>query len=324
MPKVLRRKKSLTVVNKDGITISEICCRKCMIPKSPKEFFQAVDHYLDKNGFMSLCKECISEIYAGQYNVEHDFRKAIYNTCRIVNVLYSESAVQATESQMKNKEILPDDKSVFGWYKAKIASTMKGFGAAKMGESVGADFTFKYENSNIPERNETIDFEGSGDVIAFWGGEKQFSIEDYRYLEQEFANFKHTHKCDTYAETVLLKEVCYKLLEIKKARESSHPTAAGIKELQEIMKNLAISPNMVNQASAGKSMECFGKWIEEIEQFKPAEYFADKSIYKDVENIEEYGEKYITAPLKAFILQSADYSTEELEKMLDDEASTEG
>lgn len=255
MSKVLRRKKSLAVINKDGITVESVYCRKCIKTKSPKDFYQAVDHYLDSNFFMSICRSCISEIYVSQYNIERDLRRAIYKTCQIVNVLYSESAVQATETQMKNKEILPDDKSIFGWYKAKIASTMKGIGVAKMGESVGADFTFKYENSSVPERNETIDFDGSDDVVAFWGGEKQFSIEDYRYLEQEFANFKHTHKIDTYSEVVLLKEVCYKLLNIRKKIDAGSSSTAGeVKELQELMKNLAISPNMANQASAGKKI----------------------------------------------------------------------
>lgn len=317
MPKVLRRKKSLAVINKDGIEISEIYCRKCCLKQPPIEFYTAMDKFLDSNGYLSICKDCISRIYVGFYNSTHDLRKAIYQTCKTINIIYSESAVQGVETQIKNKDLLEDNEKIFGWYKAKILSTMKGIAFNKMGELASEDLTFQYENTNIPS-SEEIDFEGSQGVIDTWGN--GFSMDDYRFLEKELANFKSTHKADSYAEIVLLKEVCYKLLEIQKARLSEHSTAAGVKELQTLMSTLAISPDKANQASAGKSMECFGKWIEEIEQFKPAEYFADKSIYNDIDDIEAYGEKYITTPLRSFILQSADYSTEELEKMLDDES----
>lgn len=323
MPKKLKRKKSLVhVINKDGVDISEIYCRKCMGKKAPGEFFQAVDHFLDTNQYMSICKECISRIYVNYYNIEHSVERAIYKTCQTINVMYSPSAIEALKTQITTQNRLGDDPKIFGLYKAKIASTLKGVGVAKMGDSVTMDFTFQYENSNVPKITEVPDFEGSQGVVETWGS--GFSTEDYRFLERELANFKSTHKADSYAEVVLLKEVCYKLLEIQKTRLAEHSTASGVKELQALMGTLAISPDRANQASAGKSMECFGKWIEEIEQFRPAEYFEDKSIYKDVDNIEEYGEKYITTPLRSFILQSAEFGTEELEKMLDEEAQTEG
>ena len=317
--KPLRRKKPLVHIEGE---IDSVYCRKCKNTKKPTDFYAAVDPYLDANGVMSVCKECVSTIYTGEYNVEHDIRRAVYKTCKILNILYSESAIQALETQIKNQERLGDDSKIFGLYKARIIPTMRGTDG--MAKGVGAtvpELTFQYETSNIPERSENINFDGSQGVIDTWG--VGFSVEDYRFLEKELANFKSTHKADSYAEVVLLKEVCYKLLEIQKKRIKEQSTATLVKELQALMGTLAISPDKVNVASAGKSMETFGKWIEEIENFKPSEYFEDRSIYKDVDNIESYGEKYITTPLRSFVLQSPDFSSEELEKMLDDESLTE-
>ena len=181
---------------------------KCMNKKPPKEFYSAADKYLDQNGYFSLCKDCVGNIYVGQYNMEHEIRRAIFKTCRIINLIYSESAIQSLETQLKNSESdrLPDDPKIFGLYKSKIAGSMRGSDSmARKSNSTDADITFQYEIANIPDKNESIDFEGSGDVVAFWGGEGKFSTEDYRFLEKELANFKSTHKADSYAEIVLLK-----------------------------------------------------------------------------------------------------------------------
>ncbi|MBE3094750.1 MAG: hypothetical protein IMZ52_06930 [Actinobacteria bacterium] len=277
---------------------------------------------MDSNFFMSLCKECIVEIYISQYNIERDLRRAIYNTCRIVNVLYSDSAVQATESQLKNKEILPDDKSVFGWYKAKIASTMKGFGAAKMGDSVGADFTFRYENSSTPERGEPVDFTGSESVIEFWGGD--FSTEEYRFLEKELAEWKQSYSCQNKAEEFFMKQICLKALELEAARKGGGGSVDSIlKSMQELLKNGSLTPAQQTAASSGKGVETWGMFIKTIEETTPAEYYKDKELFKDFDGIGEYIKKYITRPLKNFVTGSRDFNITEEDTTEYDEPNLE-
>ena len=84
------------------------------------------------------------------------------------------------------------------------------------------------------------------------------------------------------------------------------------------MKNLAISPNMANAVSEGKSMDAFGVWVKDIENLSPAEWYKDKQLFKDVDNLQEYGEIFITRPLRNFITGSRDF-TLELENTVEDE-----
>ena len=58
------------------------------------------------------------------------------------------------------------------------------------------------------------------DLILLWG--KGFDMDDYIFLESELSNWKKTHKCDNQAEITLLKEICIKVLEIRKAREQKN------------------------------------------------------------------------------------------------------
>jgi hypothetical protein len=298
-------------------------CRKCGYIKTEKDFYKSFDDWLDGNGKLSICSQCISEMYVSVYAIEHSLERTIFILCRALNIKYDESAVQSTLSHLTTSGKQVDDPTTFGLYKVHVLPrTEMGRGSMGVSSTSAGTLTFQ-EDVPIPshESAKSGDFDSFENVSKFWGD--GFSTEDYQYLEMEFANFKNTHRADSYAEVVLLKEVCYKLLEIQKTRLAGKSTASGVKELQTLMSSLAISPDKANQASAGKSLECFGQWVKEIEEFRPAEYFEDKSIYKDVDNIEEYGRKYITEPLRSFVMGSNEFGTDELEKMLDEEAMEE-
>jgi len=82
----------------DGQRVKSIYCRKCQECKSPKKFLSATDTYLDQNGYMSICNDCIEDIYIKTFAVEQDMSKTILKMARMLNVAYLDSAVQATIS----------------------------------------------------------------------------------------------------------------------------------------------------------------------------------------------------------------------------------
>ena len=316
MAKALR-KRSLTTVSKTGVEVSQVYCRKCMETKPPKDFYMRTNEFLDSNGYMSICKQCISEMYVRTYGVEHSLERAIYSVCKTVDIIYDEGAVQGTITQLETQGKTHDDITVFGVYKTKIIPRTS---LGKRSDGSGNDLTF-HENTSVPEAvMNPAEFEDGNSIIDFWGD--GFATEEYKFLEQEFNNFKRTHKADTYAEIVLLKEVCYKMLDIQKSRKEEKSVANGVKELQALMTSLAISPNLANAANAGKGTETFGQWIKDIETTTPAEWVKDKSIFKDVDNIEEYTEQNIIRPLRNYITGSRDFGSEEISKIF--EGDTDG
>lgn len=313
------RRKSLPKHTKTGVAVETAYCRKCMQMKKPLEFFMATDFYLDSNGLLSVCKTCISAIYVKYYNVEHSLDRAIYRLCRLLNIKFDESALRAVKTHLTTQSKADDDPTVFGLYKSKIISR----GEIARGEgSTGIDLTF-VESKGIPEQEPASpdDFEDPKTIFEFWG--EGFTTDEYRFLEKEFNNFRRTHKADTYSEIILLKEVCYKMLEIQRARKEDKSTGSAVKELQTLMTSLAISPNMANVANSGRGVEAFGNWIKDIENLTPAEWVDDKSIYKDVDDIEAYAELHITRPLKNFITGSRDFGTEEISEIFDADETEE-
>jgi len=300
------------VITKTGQTVTLNYCRKCMKLLPAKEFYECSDMgFIDSNGLMSVCKDCIQKIYDELLAVNGSMEKTIHKECMSLNIRFSNEAVSATKEHINT--LLQNGKNVnaiFGIYKQKLLATKKSMDKRGMEdatyEDVGTIFTSEAIDTKeipIPE-----------DVIAFWG--KGLAKGDIEFLETQYANFKQTHKADTYAEIVLLKQVCYTMLDIKNARAQNDDTSDLVKELQNLMKNLAISPNAVNSANSGKAMDTFGLWIQDIEKSEPAQWLKTDprgDMYRDVGNVEEYFQKYIVRPLKNFILASKDFNVDDEE-----------
>ena len=287
-------------------------CRKCTKHLPAKSFYEATDAGLiDTNLLQSVCKNCMQDLYDKFYDETKSMEKAIHKMCTSLNIKFSNEAVSATLAHINT--LLESGKNVnavFGIYKMKILATQK-----SMDKSGNVDMTYEdvgtiFVDSEIDINEIPIPKE----VMDFWG--ENTEREDIEFLENEYKNFKNTHSAVTYAEKTLLKRVCYTLLDIKTARQNSDNTEKLVKELQELMRNLAISPNAAKEAAGDDSDQTFGLWIQEIEKEEPAQWLKSDSrydLYADVGNTEQYFQKYILRPLQNFITGSRDFNVEDVE-----------
>lgn len=307
-----------TVKTKTGVDITTCYCRKCMRLLPPDNFYDAVDKgMIDSSGKFSVCKDCVQKLYDEVYGKTNSMEKTIHELCIMLNVKYSNEAVESTRKHVQT--LLESGKSVsaiFSIYKMKILSLNKSMDKSVAEYNGYEDVTTIFMEKQIDTSKIYIPEE----VITFWGND--LPREDIMYLENEFKNFKQTHSADTYAEVVLLKEVCYTILKIKKLRQASDDTEDAVKELQTLMKSLAVSPNSTNMSNSGtKTPDSFGLWIQDIEKQEPAQWLKTDprgDIYRDVANTEEYFQKYIVRPLKNFILGSKDFNIDDEESLNDD------
>jgi hypothetical protein len=146
---------------------------------------------------------------------------------------------------------------------------------------------------------------GMGDRIAY-------------ETKKELANWKKTHKCDTYADEVMLKEICFKRNEIRRVRNEGGNTNSLVKALQEIMKSSALTPAQQTASSNETSVKAFGVWLRDIETKRPAEWHDEQEKYKDLDGIDEDLED-ITRSIKNFMTESRDFSSMDLESILSED-----
>lgn len=295
------RQKKVVLESTGDLPYGKGYCRKCQKIKIESDFYKATDVELDKNGKMSICKDCINDLYVSTLKSENNsIQKSILRLCRMLNVKYDESAIDNAIGLMKSKQA--DETKLFGYYRLSLLTTNR----TSVSDTT-VDLT--YRDNPIINLNSVApsEFEVSEYVKDFWGA--GYTTEEYRWLEKTLDEWKKTHKCDTKAEEILFREIVFKQFEIEKARENNSSTASLVKELQDIMKTAAVDPAKANIAGAGKSQDTFGMFIKAIEETEPAELFGEeREAFKDFQGIEKYFEKYVTRPLKNFITMSRDFN----------------
>ena len=309
-----RRKKNVNVgLPEDTKYLTSCYCRRCMQNKSATEFYDATDKLLDGNGKMSVCRSCIDYFFQGFYVKENDLNDAVYQTCKIINVRYDASAIEATQKHIDtNAARNRKTNYIFGAYLSKLK--ISNFGQIDI-ENV--DFTFsepvRYVSENAIPLEEVLDDEEDIEYLrSVWG--ENLELEDYRFLENAYSKWTRTTEVDNYGVEILLREICHKENEIRKARKENKSVDTLLKALQEIMKNSALTPALQNAASSGRSADAFGVWIKDIENLTPAEWYEEeyRDKYKDIEGIEEYNEIFIKRSIKNFLTGSRDFNIEEI------------
>ena len=265
-------------------------CRICMQTKRPNMFLDATDTVLDKNGKMSVCTDCINQLFTQYFASEQDLSKTLLKMCRLLNVVYLDSAVQATISHFsKVFEKKGEMSNVFGIYKSKVSSM------AALNQTGVLTFSEPqvYVSDNPMEDD---DFEEAHDVKEFWGS--KLNAEDYEFLESKLAKWKKSFSCSNASEEFHLREACFKELDLKKARDLDGNTGkidAILKSMDTLLKSGALTPAQAN--ASGKSADTIGTILKRIEMTGPAEYYKDQKLFKDYDNLLPYIVNYIKRPI---------------------------
>jgi len=293
------KKKSLRVKPEKEIGVTDIYCRICMTIQPLGEFYRSSDP-LDGNGRMSFCKTCISNIYVKHYFFDRNLESAIYKTCRAINLRYDESVISATRKHLETKGKTEDDATTFGIYKSRLGTT-----EGKLGNSgnIVGDMTFNEPTERIIQDIPDNAFDGVQSVKEFWGD--GYNVEEYKFLEKELAGWKSSYACTNKAEEFYLKQICLKMLELER---SDGKTDTILKSITTLMKDSALTPAQQTASSSGRGIDTWGVYIKMIEETTPAEFYKDKKLFKDFDNIGGYLRKYLTRPLSNFVQNARDFN----------------
>lgn len=237
-------------------------------------FYKPINDMFFKTDTIHICKDCIKEyVYKSDGSIDVNRLK------KILMVVDAPFFSKEFESALNGK------RETIGRYFTSIYLNHQGKG---------------YEDGEIDEI-ENIIIEGvksRNEIIDFWG--VGFDDDDYRFLEKELIKWKATHKSDTQAEITLLREICITILDLRKARGNKKATKELRKELQDLMKTASVDPAKANAISSGQSVDKFGVWVKDIEQFKPAEWWEKQEKYKDMDGFIPYIKNYIVRPITNF------------------------
>lgn len=272
-------------------------CRYCQQMLMPNKFFVATNVFLDKNGKMSICSNCVQDIYDKNFTSYQDMKKAMFLTCQDIDLIYDEGMVSELKSYFENTK--ESKLSVMGKYKAIISS--------------------KYKNSSIRFRDTNIisDFEKKEralNVDIDRDREKKWGIfptpEIYEYLEETYATYTDCYGAETPAE-----KDAFKTLALLLHRQRTEPTNKDVTTaLKEQLKLCGISPEQQRKEKNDKGSKKFGVDIAIFENTDPIlfipEWEKESGRYKDYDGLKSDKEDIIRNMKNFFVEGSRDFNSE--------------
>lgn len=278
--------KSEQVAYKDG---NIYYCRKCGKILKPDDFYASGDSFLDTNGKMSICKTCVSEIFQSEYLMSgRNVNLATLNTCRTINFAFVESALEGAKNIVE-KTNASYETGFFGHYRSLVWKNHMSYKNSDRRfifiEPRGVDVSTLVDNEDVEH-----------DVKEFWGD--NYTPEEYSILEGEYWQWIPRFDIVNKEEESLIKMLCELRLDMRNLRLKNKPIDNTIKSYNAVMNQLGITPSRIDDTS--KTGDTLSEIIKRIEENEPAEYYEDKKLFADYDNIGQYFKDFILRPLLNF------------------------
>ena len=289
-----RPKKVVEKVEEEKNELNIYTCTCCGNEKKETEFYASNSALYINNKKLPICKDCVIKLYNSLKSKYNTDIKAIYKCCEALDVCYErgiyDSAVKQYEKG-KNKELI----SV---YFQKVNSLI---------QNKGKTFC---DSDKLNEEESIYEFEMSDDyeLLRRWG--KSHTEEDLQFLEEHYHEWTIHSDCNKLSVKKLVRMICEKELEIEKIKMKGGNSEKAEKALLTLMDSSSLTPKSMSAINETDSAKIYGIWLRDIETNRPAEYFKDKSIYKDFDHLLEYYQRFILRPLKNLLTGSREFDKE--------------
>lgn len=278
---------------KKGMGQSAYICCQCNKPfTSLTQFYKTYSGLYAGTGYLPICKICFGELFDSYMEKYGNIRKAMQRVCMAFDLYYSDGIFDTCNdgtSAMLGNYI---KRLNMVQYKGKTFDTTLDEGFEFNKTDTSKKNTHSVQESDKSEVEvEEIHLED----IEKWG--IGFEGVDYDVLNSHYKLLKTANpNCDSNQE-IFITDLCYtKMQQMKAVREGRVDdynkltdsyrksfTQAGLKTVRD--------SNINEEFTIGVNAET-------IEKYTPAEYYKNKELYRDFDNIGEYIERFLLRPLK--------------------------
>lgn len=281
-----------------------VCCQCNQSRPLETSYFKTYSGLYAKTGRLPVCKECLIKLFNKYVIIYGSTRKAMKRICMAYDLYYDEGTFDICDNgtdstlgnyvkrlnMIQNKDKTFDDTLAKGFVFDKESKTKK------LKRSEMPSETEEAEEPPI----DPADIEKWGDGLAY---------EDYLSLNNHYRFLKNANpNCDSNQEIFII-DLCYtKMLQLKAVRDGNPDVFSKMSEqYRKTFEKAGLKT--VRDANTDDSFE-FGATIEAIEKYTPAEYYKNKTLYKDFDGIGEYFERFILRPLRNLQYGSTDRDSE--------------
>lgn len=296
--KVGRPKKNTEVQPIKDINTTKIYCMKCG-SSNQNNFYLTKDTYHSFYNKIPYCKDCIKTIYKFYLQKYDDMNLAVYYTCRKIDVAYIHANYLGALENIKNpnSKIKGEDAIISAYMKGFSFAEQNGWGTSfddSQGESEidkleSYDIITKIKRNKINNPNsdnnnedyEVLEYD-TAVLQSKWGN----TFENWKlsFLESEYLDWdEKLNGINDKTTDILVKQICYQLLDIFIDRQSGTSVDKKIKTLRELMSDSGL---MEKQNKAMQQKSNIGMTIRDIEFHKPIPN--STPIFDDVDGVKNY------------------------------------
>ena len=295
-----------------------VCCC-CGESLSVTKFYKSYSNFY-KDEHLPICKDCFQRKF-GQFATEyHSNKKAIQRLCMAFDIYFNEELFDGCDT---------NDETVVGNYFRKLNMAQFKRERKTFENSItegvlelsgdrkkvkGKRIAVVDEYDNVQEEEIKINPKD----IEKWG--TGFDLTDYEALNTHYKHLKKANPNSDDNQEIFIIDMCYtKMQQMKAAREGRVDDYNKLTD--SYRKSFQQSGLKMVRESGSTEDFIIGINAETIEKFTPAEYYKNKKLYKDHDNIGDYIRRFLFRPLKNLIFGTQERDPEYCVK---DEEETDG
>jgi len=267
------------------------CCR-CHKTFDKRNFYKTNSPIYTDNGYMPVCKNCLYEIFESFLDkYDNDVNKALKRVCMCFDIYYNDRLSFISDSM--DKEV------ILGNYMKRL--NMVQYKNKTMDDSLNEGFEFidksaDNSESKLPDRNNPDDAEEIRRIdIKRWGD--GYEAEDYKVLNDHYKYLTDANPNYDSNQEIFIKDLCYTNMLKNKA-----VIKGNIDDYRKLsdgyIKTFKQAGLKTEQETVNADEFSIAVNVQTIEQYTPAEFYKDKSLYKDHDGIGEYFERFVLRPLR--------------------------
>lgn len=272
---------------------SRTCCR-CHKTFSKANFYKTNSLIYTNNGYMPVCKECLAELfnyYIDKY--DRNTKRAMERICMAFDIYFDEKLFFTCDSL--------DTEVILGNYMKRL--NMVQYKGKTFEDTLEAGFTFTdlamkfvIDDNEVDEGEEPIDTEAIRKKdITKWG--EGYDAKDYKVLNDHYGYLVNANPNYDSNQELFIKELCY--TNMLKNKAAVNRDVDDYRKLSEIYRKSFQQAGLKTvEDSASAEDFSMGVNIKTIEQYTPAEYYKDKRLYEDFDELGDYFERFVLRPLR--------------------------
>lgn len=277
-------------------SVDQFVCCCCGESLSNDKFYRSNSNFYT-NGILPICKNCFVRKFGEYSKIYMSNKKAMQRMCMAFDIYFNEDVFDSCDTK---------DDAVVGKYFRKM--NLGQYRDKKFDDSLdeglfelsgdrkkvkGKRVAIVDEYDNVQEETESSKI--SPKDIEKWG--IGFDIVDYGILNSHYKFLKKVNpNCDNNQE-IFINDLCYtKMQQLKAVREGRVDDYSKLTE--SYRKTFQQAGLKTVQDENKTSDDCWSQWTGIISQYTPEEYYKDKQLYADWDDLGEYYQRMAVRPLK--------------------------